>query len=127
MGRPGAVGAVSEEHELPPERVAELVEKGEAELIDVRTDEEREAARIAGSRHIPIESLAQEAAQLDASKPVVFYCRSGDRSGAAADAFVASGREAYNLTGGIVAWAEKGLPVEPQGAAPPAPSGLPPA
>ena len=118
---------MSEEHELTPERAAELVEKGEAELVDVRTDEEREAVRIPASRHIPIDSLAQEAGQLDASRPVVFYCRSGDRSGAAADAFVASGREAYNLSGGIVAWREKGLPVEPEDAEPPPPSGLPPA
>jgi rhodanese-related sulfurtransferase len=118
---------VSEEQELQPERVAELLEKGEAELVDVRTDEEREAARVPGSRHVPIESLAAEAPSFDASKPVVFYCRSGDRSGAAADAFIASGREAYNLSGGIVAWAEKGLPIEPEGAEPPAPSGLPPA
>ena len=121
------MGPVSEEHELAPERVAELLEKGEADLVDVRTDEEREAARVPGSRHIPIDSLAAEAAQLDASRPVVFYCRSGDRSGAAADAFIASGREAYNLSGGIVAWHEKGLPVEPEGAEPPAASGLPPA
>ena len=118
---------MSEEHELQPERAAELLDKGEAELIDVRTDEEREAARIPDSRHVPIESLPQEAPNLDASKPIVFYCRSGDRSGAAADAFIASGREAYNLAGGIVAWAEKGLPIEPEGADPPAPSGLPPA
>ena len=117
---------MSEEHELSPERAAELVEKGEAELVDVRTDEEREAARVPGSRHVPIESLAQEAGSFDASKPVVFYCRSGDRSGAAADAFIASGREAYNLSGGIIAWREKGLPIEPEDAEPTPPSGLPP-
>jgi rhodanese-related sulfurtransferase len=118
---------VSEELELTPQRVAELVEKGEAELVDVRTDEEREAARLPGSRHIPIESLAEQVSQLSTSKPVVFYCRSGDRSGAAADALVASGREAYNLSGGIVAWSEAGLPVEPEGAEVRSPSGLPPA
>jgi rhodanese-related sulfurtransferase len=104
-----------------------MLESGGADVVDVRTPEEREAARIPGTRHVPIEALAAEAESFDPSKPLVFYCRSGDRSGSAADAFAASGRDAYNLVGGIVAWADEGLPVEPEGAEIQGPSGLPPA
>jgi rhodanese-related sulfurtransferase len=118
---------MSEEHQLPPARVAELLESGEAEVVDVRTDEEREAARIPGTRHIPVEALSAEAGSLDASKPLVLYCRSGDRSGGAAEAFAASGREAYSLAGGIQAWTEEGYSIEPDGAEISAPSALPPA
>ena len=118
---------MSEERQLPPARVAEMLESGAADVVDVRTDEEREAARIPGTRHVPVETLSAEADTLGSSGPVVLYCRSGDRSGAAAQAFAASGRDAYNLAGGIVAWAEEGLPVEPEGAEIEGPSGLPPA
>jgi rhodanese-related sulfurtransferase len=127
MGRSPPLGPMSEERELPPERVAELLESGTAEVVDVRTEEEREAAHIPGTRHVPIDALSAEAGSLDHTKPLVLYCRSGDRSGAAADAFAASGREAYSLEGGLVAWAEEGRPVEPEGGKIASPSGLPPA
>jgi rhodanese-related sulfurtransferase len=118
---------MSEDHQLPPARVAEMLESGTAEVVDVRTEEEREAAHIPGTRHIPVEALSAEAGSLDESKPLVLYCRSGDRSGSAAQAFAASGREAYSLAGGIEAWAQEGHPVEPDEAEIKAPSGLPPA
>jgi len=92
-----------------------MLESGEAEVIDVRTPEEHEAGHIGGAKHIPIEVLSGAAGELDASRPAVFYCRSGERSAAAAEAFVASGREAYNIAGGLLAWAERGLPLEPAG------------
>jgi rhodanese-related sulfurtransferase len=44
---------------------------------------------------------------------VVFYCRVGSRSTLAADAFRASGYDAYNLVGGITEWVRRGLPIEP--------------
>jgi rhodanese-related sulfurtransferase len=114
------------EREIAPERLAGLLDEGETELIDVRTDEEWEAGRIPGSRHIPLESLTAEAPTLDGSKTLVLYCRSGDRSGAAADAFSASGREAHSLAGGLVSWAEEGRPIEPEDGQVAQPSGLPP-
>jgi rhodanese-related sulfurtransferase len=44
----------------------------------------------------------------------VFYCRLGARSGMASQAFRAAGYEAYNMTGGLTAWAEAGLPLDPE-------------
>jgi rhodanese-related sulfurtransferase len=116
---------MSEDRQLPPARLAEMLESGEAELVDVRTDEERQASHLPGSRHVPIEALSAEAADLDSTKTLVLYCRSGDRSGAAADAFAASGREAYSLAGGLVAWVGEGRPIEPEGGEVRGPSGLP--
>ena len=105
---------MSEERTLPPDRVAELIESGEAQLIDVRAPAEYEAGHIAQGRHVPLESVTAEADSLDRSKPVVFYCRGGERSAMAAEAFAASGWDAYNMEGGLAAWAEKGLPLEPE-------------
>jgi rhodanese-related sulfurtransferase len=106
---------VPEAAELPPDRAAHMLEAGEAEIVDVRTPEEHEAGHIGGSRHIPIEQLSEAAEDLDPSKRTVFYCRSGDRSATAAEAFIASGREAYSIAGGLLAWAELGLPLQPAG------------
>jgi rhodanese-related sulfurtransferase len=118
---------VSTERELAPERVAELLAAGELELVDVRTPAEHQAGHVAGARHLPIERLSQAAGELDSAKTLVFYCRSGDRSAAAAEALVGSGREAYSMSGGLLAWAEQGLPLEPDGGSVVERSVLPPA
>ena len=99
--------------DLTPRQVAELVDAGDAQLVDVREPYEHEAGRIAGDVHIVLERLTAEAAAIDRERPVVFYCRSGSRSDLAAQAFGASGYEAHNLTGGLKAWVADGLPIEP--------------
>jgi rhodanese-related sulfurtransferase len=101
------------EHELAPEKVSQL---GDAQLVDVRTPPEYDASRIEGARHITLDELEASTNQLDKGHPVVFYCRTGERSAMAADAFRASGWDAYSIGGGLVAWAEHGLPLEPKGA-----------
>lgn len=101
--------------EVAPSRVAELVERGEVQLVDVRESYEWEAGRIPGARHIELERLAARAGEIDRARPVVFQCRLGARSAMATAAFRAAGWDAYNLTGGIQAWADAGLPLEPAG------------
>ena len=97
---------------------------GDVQLVDVRTPEERDAGHIpTDTAHIPFDELAVRAAELDNERPVVFYCRSGERSAAAADAFEASGFDAQSLGGGIVAWEASGRPIEGEIGQP---SGLPP-
>ena len=103
------------EHELEPEQVAELVRAGEVELIDVREQYEWDAGRIPGARHIELERLAANADSIPRERRVVFQCRLGARSGLAAQAFRAAGWDAWNMTGGIAAWVERGLPIEPEG------------
>ena len=102
------------EFELAPERVAEM---SDAQLIDVRTSDEYDTSHAPGALHVSLDEL-QAAAMggLDRERPVVFYCRAGERSQMAVDAFRASGWDAYGLRGGLVAWAEQGLPLEPEGA-----------
>jgi rhodanese-related sulfurtransferase len=98
-------------HLLPP---ADVVTLEGAQLIDVREGYEHEAGHIPGSRNIEVTELTAAASELDQSKPVVFYCRSGDRSTMPAEAFRASGWEAYTLDGGLQAWVEAGRPIEPE-------------
>ena len=103
------------QEDVEPDRVAELHARGEIELVDVREPYEHEAGRIAGARHIELTRLSQEAGSLDSQRPVVFYCRSGARSAVATQAFRASGFQAYNMSGGLLAWDRRGLPLEPDG------------
>ena len=101
--------------DLSPERVSELVSRGEVHLIDVREPYEHEAGHIAQARHIPLERLASEAETLPRDRPIVFQCRLGARSAMATQAFRAAGYDAYNMQGGLSAWAERGLPLSPAG------------
>jgi rhodanese-related sulfurtransferase len=104
---------VSTPEDIAPAWAAELVREG-AQLVDVRTPEEHSAGRIAGALHIELEDLPAEANSIERDRPVVFYCRMGSRSALATGAFRAAGFEAYNLDGGLLAWVDKGLPLEPE-------------
>jgi adenylyltransferase/sulfurtransferase len=103
------------QEDLTAEQAAELAGRGEIRLVDVRETREWDEGRIAGARHVEMDRLAEEAGTLTGNPPVVFYCRTGGRSAVATQAFRASGLTAYNLAGGIVAWVERGLPIEPAG------------
>ena len=102
--------------DLTPQRVAELLEEGAVQVVDVREPYEWDAGRIPGAQHIELERLAGRSSEIDRDRPVVFQCRLGARSAMATAAFRAAGWDAYNLAGGIQAWADAGLGLEPEGA-----------
>jgi rhodanese-related sulfurtransferase len=109
------VGAFSDtEFDLEPKRVKEIIDADEAVLIDVREPYEWDAGRIAGATHIELEHLGAQAETLPKEKPVIFQCRMGRRSALATQAFRAVGYDAYNMRGGLKAWAEEGFPLEPE-------------
>ena len=101
--------------DLTPQQVAELLHGDGLQLIDVRTIEERDAARIAGDRHVELVELTQASESISRDRPVVFYCRSGSRSAMAAEAFRGAGYDAYNMSGGLLDWQAAGLPLDPPG------------
>jgi rhodanese-related sulfurtransferase len=103
------------EIEVPPKRVAEMLQAGEIELVDVREPYEWEAGHIAGEGHIELERLASRAETIPKQRPVVFQCRLGSRSAMAAQAFRQAGWDAHSMEGGLTAWDEQGLPLEPEG------------
>ena len=107
-----------EDHDLEvgTARLAAALEDGSATVVDVREPREWEGGRIPGVRHIPLDRLAEQAGEIDASRPVIFQCLVGNRSLMAAQAFRRAGFEAYSLAGGITTWAAEGRPLEPDGA-----------
>ncbi len=100
---------------IDPARLEEWIAAEPAlQVIDVREPREREAGHIAHTRHIELNRLTAEAPSVDRDLPVVFYCRVGARSALAAEAFRASGYEAYSLDGGLMRWAGEGRPLSPE-------------
>jgi rhodanese-related sulfurtransferase len=111
MDSMGEVSAI----EVDPERVAGwLAEDSALQVIDVRERHEREAGHIEGTRHIELVELSSAASTVERGAPVVFYCRIGSRSTMAAEAFRASGYEAYSMAGGLLRWAQEGRPLSPE-------------
>jgi rhodanese-related sulfurtransferase len=99
--------------EVTREEAQKLVADG-AQLVDVRADHEWEAGRIGGAKHVPLAELAERAGEIDKGRPVVLYCRGGNRSTMAAQALADAGYDAAKLSEGIVGWADEGLPLEPE-------------
>jgi rhodanese-related sulfurtransferase len=100
--------------EISRDDVRPKLEQG-AQLVDVRAGHEWEAGRIPGAVHIPLDELSARTDELDRERPVILYCRGGNRSTMAADALEAAGFDAAKLTEGIVGWEEERLPLEPEG------------
>ena len=100
-------------HEVDAASLAGMISEGDVEVVDVRRDYEFEAGHIPGARHVELNDLTANAESLPRDRPVVFYCRSGNRSGMAAEAFGQAGFDAHNLAGGILAWVDLENPLEP--------------
>ena len=99
--------------DVAPDWVRERHEAGDIQLIYVREPNQWEAGSLYGDSHNELERVASQADTIDRDKPVVFYCRIGARSGMAANAFRRAGYDAHSMDGGITAWHERGLPLEP--------------
>jgi rhodanese-related sulfurtransferase len=112
---------------LVAEEAHVAIREGAVQLVDVRGADEHEAGHIAGDRHIPFNRLRDEVETLDRDRPVLLYCRSGERSATAAEALQASGWSANSIEGGLLDWVERGLPIEPEGGRVANMSALPPA
>ncbi len=105
--RASAEGALS-----PSEAATWIKEKKNLQLVDVRTPGEYAEGHLAGAKLIPVQEIDKRLSEIDKSKPVLLYCRSGHRSGNALKILQDHGyAQAKHLEGGIKAWQAAGLPV----------------
>jgi rhodanese-related sulfurtransferase len=100
--------------EIVPAEAAEEIAGG-ALVVDVREPAEWDAGRISGAVLIPLGELGGRVSELPRDRRMVIVCRTGSRSGYAADALHEAGYDAANLRGGLFAWAAGSLPLEPDG------------
>ena len=80
-------------------------------ILDVRTERERRQGHQPDSIHIVLETIPQRLDELKGKK-VLAFCRSGNRSDAAARFLNQQDIEAHNVLGGILAWSRAGLPLK---------------
>ena len=94
------------------------------QLVDVRTPEEYAGGHVKNALNINYNAgdFADRIGKLDKSKPVLVYCLSGGRSGAAAGKMQDMGFTAvYDMAGGMMKWRGAGKPIDMGTASPTAP------
>ncbi|MFE7015945.1 rhodanese-like domain-containing protein [Streptomyces sp. NPDC057651] len=99
---------------IPPAQAHRIVQEGTAVLLDVREADEYQAGHAPGAQRVPLSRLAAGADVLGSQdrRSLVLICRSGNRSQQAARLLAARGVASVDVTGGMRAWAEQGLPVQ---------------
>ncbi|MGH9441051.1 MAG: molybdopterin-synthase adenylyltransferase MoeB, partial [Thermoanaerobaculia bacterium] len=105
----GVGGPVERIPSITAEELKRKVDRGDPVVIlDVREPDEVAAARIPGSRNIPLGSLSESLEKISKADEIVVHCRSGSRSSRAVRMLLDHGYpNVRNLEGGIRRWAEK--------------------
>ena len=91
-----------------------LINREDAQIIDVREASEYSAGHLPESRNIPLEQL-EGRGDLDKLKelPLILVCQTGARSATACTRLEKLGfTKVHNLDGGINAWSSEGLPLK---------------
>ena len=96
-------------------KATQLINREDALVVDVRDPGEYGSGHILGAKNWPLDHIGErggEAAKRK-DKPVIVYCDTGDRASKAAAALRKLGfTRVVNLSGGLPAWQQAGLPVE---------------
>src|SRR5215470_15671581 len=104
--------------DVPAITVEELKRRLDAKedifILDVREPHEYDICNINGYL-IPVGDLPKRVSELDSSREIIAHCRSGVRSARAVNFLRSAGfKKVYNLTGGILAWADQIDPSMPK-------------
>ena len=98
---------------IKPEALWELLQTGQATLIDIREPAEYAQEHIAAAVSVSLSSLERGKLNVESRGQVVFHCKSGMRTNANCARLAAHvDGEAFVLDGGIEAWKKAGLGVE---------------
>jgi phage shock protein E len=111
----GALAAGPAVVPISQEILLERQQKGDeaAFVLDVRSPEEYASGHVPGAVNIPYDQIASRIAEVPKDQDVVLYCKSGRRAGIAAEVLAGQGyTRLQHLEGDIVAWVDKGRPIE---------------
>ncbi len=93
--------------------VANVKERDDVVVLDVREQWEYDEGHIPGVTLIPMDQVASRLSEIPTDKEVIVTCRSGNRSGQIADFLRQQGYDnIHNMAGGILAWEAAGYDVE---------------
>lgn len=113
----GCGGGVPDDYagEVDAAAAAELVERGEVLVLDIRTPEEFADGHLPGAVNIDYlaEDFAERLRKLDRDREILMHCQSGGRSALSLSKFSELGfGKIHHFAGGYRAWEEAELPVE---------------
>ena len=105
-------------NDVPSISVEELKKKLDAKadvfILDVREPHEYQICNLKGYL-IPVGDLPKRVSELDSSREIIAHCKMGGRSAKAVNFLRRAGfTKVYNLTGGILAWADRIDPKMPK-------------
>ena len=101
------------EHSISVEQLNQKINSDSSNyvLVDVRNPDELTGplGKIDGVINIPLPELEDRQGELEEykDKEIIFICRSGRRSGIAADKFAEKGYKAYSLEGGMIEYGKQ--------------------
>ena len=114
-------------HNVSVCKAANMIEKDNVFILDVRTPTEFSAGHIEGAALVPVKERIDgilvpipkeifleevEANNIDKCQKILVYCKSGGRSSLACSILVDAGyKKVYNMEGGIDAWIAQKYPV----------------
>jgi rhodanese-related sulfurtransferase len=103
--------------EVDVRKAKELMDSGDATMIDIRETQEWDQERLPGVTLLPMSTFTPRQIAGAADRNLLILCRSGRRAQMLAQALIAQGhhRNPLVVAGGILAWRAAGYPVE-QGA-----------
>ncbi len=107
--------------EVDVRKAKELMDAGEASMIDIRETAEWDQERLPGATLMPLSTFTPAQIAGAADRNLLILCRSGRRAHMLAQALQAQGhhRNPLVVAGGILAWRAAGYPLEE---GPPTPS-----
>ena len=90
---------------IPCEDAKKLIKEQKAQLVDVRTPEEFAMSMLPGAINIPLQDIdALAKGAIDATLPVIVFCRSGQRSHMAMQILMSQGYKDVHNLGSFMAW-----------------------
>lgn len=106
---------ISQAKEAGVADAVQMINRQDAQVVDVRETGEFNSGHIADARHIPVGQLGERAKELEKfkDKPILLVCASGNRSMTAAATLRKAGfTQIWSLAGGMNAWQQAGMPVK---------------
>ena len=100
--------------EIGPVEATRMLNHDNAVMIDMREDKDYREGHIINAVHAPAGKLDNYMGKLEKyrDRPLIVYCRSGQRSTAVCSKLRKQGFESvYNLKGGVLAWQKAELPL----------------
>jgi rhodanese-related sulfurtransferase len=98
---------------MSPKEINALIGTKGVAVIDVREPSEYREGHIAQAKLMPLNTVMSHVTELGKFDKVIVVCRSGNRSNAACQTLRSSGvKNLINLRGGMIAWAQAGLPIK---------------